>query len=475
MTIDDDGILQSYVEEAQEHLADIEKDLLAIEQAGADIDEDLVNRVFRAAHSLKGGAGFMGLDNIKELAHKIENVLGLIRSREMIPTPEIIDVLLLAFDKLQELISNVDQSNEIDISEHTEALTRLTTAALPEGEQDSVCKIVDIALPDGKVVFTLSEFDISQARKGGKYIYLVEYDLIRDVQDTGKTPLEVLTAMQQSGAILECKVDTLDVGGLEDDTFSDRLPFLVLFATIIAPDIIGALFEVDEQYIHLISEDVISEDVTIKPSTTGTPGTTPEVKEVPVQVESPEAGKEPEPKPEIQEDQPQKSPKPAATGMAGTGPEAKEAPVPVKSPEAREVVGLATFYVGDTLCGMDILKVQEINKHMKVTRVPQAPEYVLGVLNLRGRIVTIIDLGRKLGLTPTQQSDAGRNMIVNSQDEYIGLLVDRIADVVQAHWDEVEPPPANISGIQGRYFQGVFKTEKSLVNVLDVEEVLRDE
>jgi purine-binding chemotaxis protein CheW len=141
-----------------------------------------------------------------------------------------------------------------------------------------------------------------------------------------------------------------------------------------------------------------------------------------------------------------------------------------------EVVGLATFYVGDSLlCGMDILKVQEINKHTAVTCVPQAPGYVLGVLNLRGRIVTIIDLGRKLGLVHTQMSDASRNIIVNSKDEYIGLVVDRIGDVVPAHWDEVEPPPANISGIQGRYFRGVYKTEKSLINILDVEEVLKAE
>ncbi|MCG8701375.1 MAG: Hpt domain-containing protein, partial [Bacteroidales bacterium] len=71
----DDEILQSFVEESREHLADIENDLLTIEEGGADIDEDLVNKVFRAAHSIKGGAGFMGLETIKDLAHKTENVL----------------------------------------------------------------------------------------------------------------------------------------------------------------------------------------------------------------------------------------------------------------------------------------------------------------------------------------------------------------------------------------------------------------
>ncbi|MCK4486461.1 MAG: chemotaxis protein CheW [Desulfobacterales bacterium] len=138
------------------------------------------------------------------------------------------------------------------------------------------------------------------------------------------------------------------------------------------------------------------------------------------------------------------------------------------------IVELATFFVGEALCGMDILKVQEINKLMERTWVPQAPEYVLGVLNLRGKIVTIIDLGKKLGLSATQLSDATRNIIVDSQDEYIGLLVDRIGDVVLADWDKVEPPPSNISGVQGKFFEGVYKTENSLVGILDVEEVLKE-
>src|ERR1700694_3435298 len=84
----DDELIQDYLAECREHLARIENDLLAIEQGGAEIDEQLVNRVFRAAHSIKGGAGFFELVKIRELGHKTENALDLIRSRTMIPTPE---------------------------------------------------------------------------------------------------------------------------------------------------------------------------------------------------------------------------------------------------------------------------------------------------------------------------------------------------------------------------------------------------
>jgi purine-binding chemotaxis protein CheW len=140
-----------------------------------------------------------------------------------------------------------------------------------------------------------------------------------------------------------------------------------------------------------------------------------------------------------------------------------------------DTVELATFYVGEALCGMDILKVQEINKLIEMTRVPQAPEYVLGILNLRGEIVTIVDLGKKLSLKSTDMSDKTRNIIVNSNGEHIGLMVERISDVVQAKWEKVEAPPANIGGVQGKYFTGVFKTEDRLIGILDVEKVLEEE
>ena len=137
MEIEDDEILQGFIEESLEHLADIENDLLAIEERGADIDEDLVNKVFRAAHSIKGGAGFMGLTTIQELSHAAENVLGLIRSKKLIPTPEIINVLLIASDQLQSMIEDVHNSNEVDISAHLLPLNAIAdgTFSQPAGEE----------------------------------------------------------------------------------------------------------------------------------------------------------------------------------------------------------------------------------------------------------------------------------------------------------------------------------------------------
>lgn len=125
MQIEDDEILQGFIEESLEHLADIENDLLAIEEAGENIDEDLVNKVFRAAHSIKGGAGFMGLSGIQDLSHSMENVLGLIRSKKLIPNPEIINILLLGSDQLRSMIEDIHNSNDVDISSHVEPLNAI--------------------------------------------------------------------------------------------------------------------------------------------------------------------------------------------------------------------------------------------------------------------------------------------------------------------------------------------------------------
>ncbi|MDY0273990.1 MAG: chemotaxis protein CheW [Desulfomicrobium sp.] len=138
-------------------------------------------------------------------------------------------------------------------------------------------------------------------------------------------------------------------------------------------------------------------------------------------------------------------------------------------------VQLSCFYVGSALCAIDINVVQEMNRQMEMTRVPQAPVHVLGIMNLRGRIVTIIDLGQKLGLTPSQKTDSSRIIIVNSQDENIGLLVDKITDVITVQWEDMESTPSNIKGVRSKYFQGVFKANKDLVAVLDVETVLTEE
>ncbi|MCP4109505.1 MAG: purine-binding chemotaxis protein CheW [Desulfobacteraceae bacterium] len=137
-----------------------------------------------------------------------------------------------------------------------------------------------------------------------------------------------------------------------------------------------------------------------------------------------------------------------------------------------QIVELCTFYIGDHQFGIDILKIQEINRNPTITTVPQSQEYIVGVMNLRGRIVTVIDLAKKLGLPFTMPGKDSRTIIVNSQDEYIGLLIDRIGDVVPVDTEKTELPPVNIGDVLGSFTEGVLKTGAGLIGILDVEAVL---
>ena len=193
---EDDETLQMYIEESLDHLGDIESDLLTIEESGKNIDLDLVNNVFRAAHSVKGGAGFMGLTTIKDLAHHLENVLGLIRTQELVPDSNRISVLLKGFDELENLLNNIETSNDVDVSAHIEALENITKSSLPEEQQEMVSEIVDITLKDGRIFHQVSLYEIEKYKSEGKNLFLVEYDLIHDIQRKDKNPIEVLTSLQ---------------------------------------------------------------------------------------------------------------------------------------------------------------------------------------------------------------------------------------------------------------------------------------
>ena len=254
---EDDETLQMYIEESLEHLGDIESDLLTIEEGGANIDVDLVNNVFRAAHSIKGGAGFMGLTTIKDLAHHLENVLGLIRTNEMIPDSHKISVLLKGFDELESLLNNIEESNNVDVSGHIEDLENLTKESVPEEQQESIAEYVDIVLNDGRVFPNTSFFEIEKYKSEGKNIFLVEYDLIHDIQEKDKLPTEILNSLQKTGAIIESRIDYESVGTLSDSTGYNKIPLQILFASIIEYDMAETLFGIDNKYIYAISDDMI--------------------------------------------------------------------------------------------------------------------------------------------------------------------------------------------------------------------------
>lgn len=154
----DEEIINEFVIESSEHLADIESQLLAIEAAGKDIDKNLVNNVFRAIHSVKGAAGFLGLSRINALAHSLENVLNRVRNLELIPTGEIVNSMLRSADLLRSMIDHVMESNETDVStlveeleEHAKKTVQMQTQAVEAAIPPTAAEPTSIALEQSEI------------------------------------------------------------------------------------------------------------------------------------------------------------------------------------------------------------------------------------------------------------------------------------------------------------------------------------
>lgn len=140
---------------------------------------------------------------------------------------------------------------------------------------------------------------------------------------------------------------------------------------------------------------------------------------------------------------------------------------------AGQTVLLATFFVRDALCALDAAGIQEVIRLGAVTPVNYAPEEVLGIVNLRGKIVTIVDLGLKLGFPMAMAGPDSRIFIIEEGDEFIGLLVDRVDEVVELESGQWQPPPANVNWGQARFFQGVCRNRGRVITLLDAGQILK--
>ncbi|NCD32518.1 MAG: hybrid sensor histidine kinase/response regulator [Spartobacteria bacterium] len=245
-----DNLMQEFIAESRDHLATIEADLLAIEDAGDQLDDELINKVFRAAHSIKGGSGFFGLVNIKELAHKAETVLDMMRSRKIMPNPEVINILLQSFDVLRDMINDVGESESYDISDQLVSLNGLTSSYLPPSEKQVLSQ--DVIFTIGTREIRIPRIDVTQCKKRAQYIYSIDYDLLHDIEFKGQTPWDVIKRLTASGEMLDASIDFEAVGTL-DGPGTNVIPFNVIHATVAEPDMAEPLYGVPGDRVHVLA------------------------------------------------------------------------------------------------------------------------------------------------------------------------------------------------------------------------------
>jgi purine-binding chemotaxis protein CheW len=133
---------------------------------------------------------------------------------------------------------------------------------------------------------------------------------------------------------------------------------------------------------------------------------------------------------------------------------------------------LVSFNIGSEEFGVDILKVQEINRMVDITKVPQAPNYVEGVINLRGKVIPIIDLRKRFSLELKEHDKNTRIVVVDIGGNIMGMIVDAVSEVLRLPADTIEPPPELVTGINSEYIKGVAKLEDRLLIFLDLSKVI---
>lgn len=140
-----------------------------------------------------------------------------------------------------------------------------------------------------------------------------------------------------------------------------------------------------------------------------------------------------------------------------------------------EVLQWVTFQLEEETYGINVMQVQEVLRYSEIAPVPGAPSYVLGIINLRGNVVTVIDTRLRFGLQTTEVTDNSRIVIIESEQQVIGILVDSVAEVVYLKTSEIDSAPNVGTDESARFIQGVSNRDDELLILVDLDKMLTDE
>ena len=142
---------------------------------------------------------------------------------------------------------------------------------------------------------------------------------------------------------------------------------------------------------------------------------------------------------------------------------------------AEELIQIVSFRIANEEFGIDIIKVQEIIRMVDITRVPNTPNYVIGVINLRGKVIPIIDMRRRLNLVETPYTKDTRIVVIEEDGKVVGFIVDSVSEVLRISKSITEPPPPMVAGISSDFINYIAKLEGRLLILIDLEKVLMND
>ncbi|NWN91679.1 chemotaxis protein CheW [Marinobacter adhaerens] len=139
-----------------------------------------------------------------------------------------------------------------------------------------------------------------------------------------------------------------------------------------------------------------------------------------------------------------------------------------------QILQYVTFQLENETYGLNVMQIQEVLRYTEIAPVPGAPDYVLGIINLRGNVVTVIDTRRRFGLADAEVTDASRVVVMESGDQVMGILVDSVAEVVYLKASEIETAPNVGNEESARFIQGVCNKDGELIILVDFDKMLTD-
>lgn len=133
---------------------------------------------------------------------------------------------------------------------------------------------------------------------------------------------------------------------------------------------------------------------------------------------------------------------------------------------------LVVFSLGKEEFAVDVAQVREIIRMEEITKMPKSPPFVEGIINLRGQIIAVIDLAKRLNLPPSERMEANRIVVVETEDLKVGMIVDSVSEVMSVTEDEIEPPPILASDSATPFILGVVKRDRRLIILIDLSRLL---
>lgn len=254
----DASLMREFAVEAQEHLESVEDNLLRLALQKENPDRELIDKVFRSVHSIKGGAGFLSLKQVAKLAHAMESLLSEFRSGGKPIGGDSIDTLIAGVDLIQLMLEDTDHSNDVDISSVHHRLCNL----LDEKESEHPPSVRDACPNPSAKPFLREEFEIDpeifkNLPPTHEFLYLLKYDLAASREQNNRSPVRIIRDLLSTGMIADSRLESCS-GNLSEEIPKEPLIYTVLYSTILDPDFIGlAVGLPDERVLAIDKEKVV--------------------------------------------------------------------------------------------------------------------------------------------------------------------------------------------------------------------------